>query len=102
MTGTLIGVFVTGEGVVVGADSNVAMDAGGFIEIEKTCIVGSRAVATVQGRFGFEHVNGAGAPLIQIFHTSCSELAARARQIDRSRSVRDVSVEGSRSGRRLG
>lgn len=46
---TLIGVFLTPDGIVVGADTSVSNRGGQESTRQKYCVVGPRAVATLQG-----------------------------------------------------
>ena len=46
---TLIGVFITPDGIVVGADTSVSNRAGQESTRQKYCVMGPRAVATLQG-----------------------------------------------------
>lgn len=79
VSGTLIGVFVTSSGILIGADS--ALWGPGVppgTEIDKICQIGRASVATLQGWYGFEHAaSGITAPLYQIFRATCAELADR-------------------------
>lgn len=70
MLGSLIGIFLTSAGIVVGADS-VLWDPGVALppQGDKTCQTGSRSVATLQGWYG-EHLY-----LHKRFHEVCRELA---------------------------
>lgn len=46
---TLIGVFITPDGIVVGADTSVSNRGGQESTRQKYCVMGPRAVATLQG-----------------------------------------------------
>jgi len=46
---TLIGVFITPDGIVVGADTSISNRAGQLSARQKYCVTGPRAVATLQG-----------------------------------------------------
>jgi hypothetical protein len=46
---TLIGVFITPDGIVVGADTSVSNRSGQESTRQKYCVIGPRAVATLQG-----------------------------------------------------
>jgi len=76
MLGSLIGIFLTSAGIVIGADavllgSTVSPPA----QIDKTCRLGSRSVGTLQGWYG-EHLY-----LYQRFHGVCRELARSSKPL---------------------
>jgi hypothetical protein len=73
MHGTLIGVFVTTAGLLVGADTAVTGgDAKTGQAFDKTCWTSDRTVATIQGQYGFVDArSGAKAPLVSIFRDTC-------------------------------
>jgi hypothetical protein len=48
---TLIGVFITPDGIVVGADTALSSLSGHVASQEKYCITGPRSVATMQGSY---------------------------------------------------
>jgi hypothetical protein len=48
---TLIGVFITPDGIVVGADSALSDPSGPVASQQKYCVTGPRSVATLQGAY---------------------------------------------------
>jgi hypothetical protein len=74
MHGTLVGVFVTVVGIVVGVDSAVTGPGVPFgTTVQKYCEI-SDSVATIQGKYAFPIVEDAQAPLLERFHATCDEL----------------------------
>lgn len=51
---TLIGVFITPDGVVVGTDTSISNRAGRISARQKYCVTGPRTVATLQGVYYLE------------------------------------------------
>ena len=51
LSATLIGVFITPDGIVVGADTALSSLSGYVARQEKYCITGPRSVATLQGSY---------------------------------------------------
>ena len=76
MLGSLIGIFLTSAGIVIGADSVLwGSNAGSRPQGEKTCQTGSRSVAMLQGWYGerlYPHKR---------FHEVCRELARSSKPL---------------------
>jgi len=80
MLGTLIGIFITSTGIVVGADSVLwGSRAPGPTHVEKTCQPSQRSVAVLEGWYG------EGLYLHRRFHEACRTL---------QRTSKALSVEG--------
>jgi hypothetical protein len=80
MFGTLIGIFITSAGIVIGADTVLwGSSAPDPTRVDKTCMPSVRSVATLEGWYG-ERLY-----LHQHFQDICQELA---------RSVKPISLEG--------
>src|SRR5262245_29018912 len=76
MFGTLIGIFLTSTGVVIGADSVYwGSILSGPTQASKTCQTGSRSVAVLQGWYG------EGLYLHKRFHEVCRELARSPKRL---------------------
>ncbi|MBA5866281.1 MAG: hypothetical protein GDA67_06235 [Nitrospira sp. CR1.3] len=79
MLGSLIGIFITSAGIVIGADSAIpAFMAADSTRVEKICRTSPRTVAVIQGWYG-ERLY-----LHRHFHRTCGEL---------SQSKKTISVE---------
>ena len=76
MLGSLIGIFLTSAGIVIGADSAVS-DSGwtGATRAEKVCKLSRRSVAVMQGWYG-EQLH-----LARRFHKICAELSRSSKRI---------------------
>ena len=72
---TLIGVFITPDGIVVGADTAVSTRRGQESTREKYCVTGPRAVATLQGVYELiDTETNATVALYDGFRELCAEL----------------------------
>jgi hypothetical protein len=83
MRGTLIGTFITSTSIVIGSDSVVVDDNGGFLqEAEKTCRPSGGSIATIQGEYGMPLVSGrSSAFLYNEFRRACSDLYNRKKPL---------------------
>ena len=54
LVATLIGVFITPDGIVIGADTALSTLGGQVANQQKYCITGPRSVATMQGAYLLE------------------------------------------------
>jgi hypothetical protein len=54
LVATLIGVFITPDGIVIGADTALSNLAGQVASQQKYCVTGPRSVATMQGAYWLE------------------------------------------------
>ena len=71
---TLIGVFITPDGIVVGADTAVSSRTGKSVR-EKYCVTGPRAVSTLQGVYELtDRETGATVALYDRFREFCAEI----------------------------
>jgi hypothetical protein len=76
---TLIGVFITPDGIVIGADSALSNLGGHVGSQQKYCITGSRSVATMQGAYWLEDtVTKATVELHNRFRELCAEVGRSA------------------------
>lgn len=77
LVATLIGVFITPNGIVIGADTALS-DLGGHVgSQQKYCITGPRSVATMQGAYVLEDtVTKATVELNNRFRELCSQIGA--------------------------
>jgi hypothetical protein len=75
LVATLIGVFITPDGIVIGADTALS-DLGGHVgSQQKYCITGTRSVATMQGAYVLEDtVTKATVELNNRFRELCSQI----------------------------
>lgn len=72
---TLIGVFITPDGIIVGADTALSSLSGHVASQEKYCITGPRSVATMQGSYWLrDSVTEATAELHSRFRELCSQV----------------------------
>jgi len=72
---TLIGVFITPDGIVVGADTALSNAAGHVSSQKKYCVTGPRSVATLQGSYLLQDVvTKATIELYERFRDLCSHL----------------------------
>jgi hypothetical protein len=72
MFGTLIGIFISATAIVIGADSAVSMGNGTVVYVDKTCLLDSTAVATIQGEYGIPLVGETTFPwLFNSFKSIC-------------------------------
>jgi hypothetical protein len=73
---TLIGVFITPDGIVVGADTALSNIGGQVASQQKYCITGPRSVATMQGSYLLEDtVTKATAELNTRFRELCAQVS---------------------------
>jgi hypothetical protein len=73
---TLIGVFITPDGIVIGADTALSNLGGQVGSQQKYCITGPRSVATMQGQYWLEDtVTKATVELNNRFRDLCAEVA---------------------------
>jgi hypothetical protein len=74
---TLIGVFITPDGIVVGTDTALSNLGGSVGSQQKYCITGPRSVATMQGAYLLEDtVTKATAELNNRFRELCSQVGS--------------------------
>jgi hypothetical protein len=72
---TLIGVFITPDGIVIGADSALSNLGGHVGSQEKYCVTGPRSVATMQGAYWLkDRVTEATVELHSRFRELCSQV----------------------------
>jgi hypothetical protein len=72
---TLIGVFITPDGIVVGADTSISNRTGQVSERQKYCVTGPRAVATLQGVYYLQDLETkTTAALYDDFQQLCAQL----------------------------
>lgn len=74
---TLIGVFITPDGIVIGSDSALSNLGGQVGSQQKYCITGPRSVATMQGQYLLEDtVTKATAELHNRFRELCAQVGS--------------------------
>jgi hypothetical protein len=74
---TLIGVFITPDGIVVGTDTALSTAAGQVASQQKYCVTGPRSVATLQGSYSLQDVvTKASVELYEQFRALCSQIGA--------------------------
>ena len=74
---TLIGVFITPDGIVIGADTALSNLGGQVASQQKYCITGPRSVATMQGAYWLEDsVTKATVELHNRFRELCSQVGS--------------------------
>jgi hypothetical protein len=72
---TLIGVFITPDGIVVGADTALSNRSGPLASQQKYCVTGPRSVATLQGAYFLRDVvTNATIELYDRFRDLCSRI----------------------------
>jgi hypothetical protein len=77
---TLIGVFITPDGIVIGADTALSNVAGQVASQKKYCVTGPRSVATLQGSYLLQDVvTKATIELYERFRDLCSHFSDPAR-----------------------
>ncbi len=75
LVATLIGVFITPDGIVIGADTALSNLGGQVASQQKYCITGPRSVATMQGQYWLEDtVTKATVELHNRFRDLCAEV----------------------------
>jgi hypothetical protein len=75
LVATLIGVFITPDGIVIGADTALSNLGGQVASQQKYCITGPRSVATMQGAYSLEDtVTKATVELQNRFKELCAEV----------------------------
>jgi hypothetical protein len=74
---TLIGVFITPDGIVIGADTALSNLGGQVASQQKYCVTGPRSVATMQGQYWLEDtVTKATVELNNRFRELCTQVAS--------------------------
>jgi hypothetical protein len=74
---TLIGVFITPDGIVIGADTALSSIGGYVANQQKYCITGPRSVATMQGQYLLEDtVTKATVELSDRFRDVCAQISS--------------------------
>ncbi len=77
LVATLIGVFITPDGIVIGADTALSTLGGQVGSQQKYCITGPRSVATMQGQYWLEdNVTKATVELSTRFRDLCAEVGS--------------------------
>ena len=77
LVATLIGVFITPDGIVIGADSALSNVGGQVASQQKYCVTGPRSVATMQGAYWLEDtVTKATAELHNRFREVCGQVGS--------------------------
>jgi hypothetical protein len=72
---TLIGVFITPDGIVVGADSALSDPSGPVASQQKFCVTGPRSVATLQGAYELQDtLTKATTRLFDRFRELCNQM----------------------------
>jgi len=80
LVATLIGVFITPDGIVVGTDTALSNVTGQVASQQKYCVTGPRSVATLQGSYLLQDVvTKATVELYERFRDLCSHLGDPAR-----------------------
>jgi hypothetical protein len=75
LVATLIGVFITPDGIVIGADTALSTLGGQVASQQKYCVTGPRSVATMQGSYWLEdRVTKATVELHNRFRDLCAEV----------------------------
>ena len=75
LVATLIGVFITPDGIVIGADTALSNLGGQVASQQKYCVTGPRSVATMQGAYWLEDtVTKATVALHNRFRDLCAEV----------------------------
>lgn len=75
LVATLIGVFITPDGIVVGADTSLSTRRGPLASQEKYCVTGPRSVATLQGAYVLrDTVTNATIEMHERFRDLCSRI----------------------------
>ena len=79
LVATLIGVFITPDGIVIGADTALSSLGGQVGSQQKYCITGPRSVATMQGQYRLEDtVTKATVELHSRFQDICTQVGNAA------------------------
>lgn len=79
MHGTLIGVFITSLGIVIGTDTRIwGPGVAPGSTVDKTCQPSPRTVAALQGWYGFPPIRGVEAQLLRRFRVTCAELGKQS------------------------
>lgn len=74
---TLIGVFITPDGIVVGSDTALSNRTGHVASKQKYCVTGPRSVATLQGAYVLQDVvTKAAIELYDRFQNLCTQIGA--------------------------
>src|SRR5262245_47795763 len=74
---TLIGVFITPDGIVVGTDTAISDLSGQVASQQKYCVTGPRSVATMQGTYLLrDSVTKTTTELYDRFRVLCAEMDA--------------------------
>ena len=74
---TLIGVFITPDGIVIGADTALSNIGGQVASQQKYCVTGPRSVATMQGSYSLKDtVTDATVELNERFRELCSQIGS--------------------------
>jgi hypothetical protein len=77
LVATLIGVFITPDGIVIGADTALSSLGGQVASQQKYCVTGPRSVATMQGAYWLEDtVTKATVELHNRFGELCGQVAS--------------------------
>ena len=77
LVATLIGVFITPDGIVIGADTALSNLGGQVASQQKYCVTGPRSVATMQGAYWLEDtVTKATVELHNRFRDLCAEVGS--------------------------
>jgi len=80
LVATLIGVFITPDGIVVGTDTALSNPTGQVASQQKYCVTGPRSVATLQGSYMLQDVvTKATIELYERFRELCAHLGDPAR-----------------------
>jgi hypothetical protein len=79
---TLIGVFITPDGIVVGSDTALSNVSGQVASQQKYCVTGPRSVATLQGSYVLQDTETkATTELYARFRELCAEFSGRTAQM---------------------
>jgi hypothetical protein len=79
LVATLIGVFITPDGIVIGADTALSNLGGQVASQQKYCVTGPRSVATMQGAYWLEDtVTKATVELHNRFRELCAQVGSAA------------------------
>ena len=77
LVATLVGVFITPDGIVIGTDTALSNLGGQVASQQKHCITGPRSVATMQGAYFLEDtVTKTTVELHNRFHDLCGEVGS--------------------------
>ena len=89
LVATLIGVFITPDGIVVGADTAISNRSGQVAARQKYCVTGPRTVATMQGVYYLQDLE---TQTTAALHERFQELCSRSEKKPLPRTLRDQAI----------